>query len=86
MQRLQPTTVVEVIRMGIRAVVDRIESGMAVLLVGHEEKHVDFPISCLPGVREGSVLSIEISVNEEEEKRRRAKSAELLGELLNQRK
>ncbi|MDP2873613.1 MAG: DUF3006 family protein [Bacillota bacterium] len=42
---------------GIRVVVDRIENGVAVLLVGSDEIRLDLPLDLLPpGTREGSLL------------------------------
>lgn len=72
--------------MRMRAVVDRIEGEFAVLLIGPDEKKADFPLSCLPVLREGTVISIEICVDEEETQSRRAKAKELLRDLLNRHK
>jgi len=49
-----------------RAVVDRVEdNGVAVLLVGEEEKKVELPAALLPeGAEGGSHLSINISLDE----------------------
>jgi hypothetical protein len=46
----------------MKAVIDRIENEIAVLLIGEEEKtRVNFPISLLPeGCRESDVLNISI--------------------------
>ncbi|HZK34879.1 MAG TPA: DUF3006 domain-containing protein [Bacillota bacterium] len=43
----------------MKAVIDRIENGIAVLLVGQEEKRVDIPLTRLPeGASEGSWLRV----------------------------
>ncbi len=43
----------------LRAVIDRIEEGLAVLLVGEDEVQLDLSLDYLPsGVEEGSVLRI----------------------------
>ncbi|MFO8059984.1 MAG: DUF3006 domain-containing protein [Bacillota bacterium] len=43
----------------LRAVIDRIEEGLAVLLLGDEEVWLTLPLKYLPaGVEEGSVLHI----------------------------
>ena len=43
----------------LRAVIDRVEGGLAVLLVGDDEVQLDLPLTCLPaGVQEGSILTI----------------------------
>lgn len=66
----------------LNAVVDRIVGNVAVLLVGPDETKVDFPISCLPKVHEGAILSLEIGLDEDEEKRRQEAARNLLDELL----
>lgn len=48
----------------LRAVVDRIENKMAVLLVGDEDYRLVLPVSFLPeDAVEGDVLDLSISVN-----------------------
>ncbi len=43
----------------LRAVIDRVEGGLAVLLVGEDEVQLDLPLTCLPaGVQEGSILTV----------------------------
>ena len=43
----------------LRAVIDRIEGGLAVLLVGDDEVQLDLSLNDLPaGVREGSILRV----------------------------
>jgi hypothetical protein len=48
----------------IRAVVDRIEDQMAVVLVGDESQKVTLQIESLPaGVREGDVLTLKFEID-----------------------
>lgn len=50
----------------VRAFLDRVEEDRAVILVGEEGLEVVWPIDALPeGVREGSVLSFTVHVDEE---------------------
>lgn len=67
-------------------VVDRIEGDTAVLLVGPSELRVDFPVSLLPPIREGSVLKLNIEVDENEEQSRRQKAQSLIDKLLSKNK
>ena len=49
----------------MKAVIDRIESNVAVLLVGDEELKVDFPLKLLPkGSKEGSWLKITVELDQ----------------------
>jgi hypothetical protein len=49
----------------MKAVIDRIMSNVAVLMVGDEELKVDFPVKLLPkGSKEGSWLKIEIDLDQ----------------------
>ena len=58
------------------AVVDGIEGGGAVLLVGEDEGKVDFPKKYLPrGTKEGSVLDLSLGLDIKAEQNR----ANLLG-------
>ncbi len=48
----------------MRAVVDRIEGEIAVLLLGDEEVRLDLPMRYLPtGVKEGTILSLRFEVD-----------------------
>ncbi|MBI2842554.1 MAG: DUF3006 domain-containing protein [Armatimonadetes bacterium] len=48
----------------LRAVVDRIEGAMAVLLVGEDQFRVVIPYKLMPeGTEEGSVLSIQMEID-----------------------
>jgi hypothetical protein len=50
---------------GIRVVVDRIEEGTAILLIGDSEARLDLPLALLPpGTREGSLLSLSFKLDE----------------------
>jgi len=68
------------------AVVDRIESSQAVLLVGDQEARVLFPLSCLPVVSEGSVLDFTIIVHNSLEADRRREAEMLMQKLKRPRK
>jgi hypothetical protein len=70
----------------LKAVVDRIEGDVAVLLVGPEEMSVDFPLSCLPEVREGSILDVVIEEDQGTENERRIRAQELLEKLIRKNK
>lgn len=69
--------------MRLTAVVDRMEDVVAVLLVGSEEKIVNFPLALLPPVHEGSVLQLQIETDEYEEHKRQGKAERLLQQLMN---
>lgn len=68
--------------MRVTAVVDRIEGDIAVLLVGPDDHKIDMPVSLLPYVYEGAVLTLTIEHNEDEEAARRAKAKGLLLKLM----
>ncbi len=68
--------------MRIRAVVDRIEGEVAVLLVGQPERRVDFPLECLPPVHEGAMLWLSWEMDKLEEAARKDQAVELLQKLL----
>ena len=68
------------------AVVDRIEGDIAVLLVGPDEFKVDFPVSLLPPVRDGSLLRLNVELNESEEQSRRGAAQSLIDKLLSKNK
>lgn len=66
----------------MEAVVDRLEGGYAVLLVGHEEIRVDIPLSLLPsGIAEGDWLKINFELNPEKTCSRRERVQNLLDKL-----
>lgn len=65
----------------ISAYLDRFEGKLAVLLVGDEEKQVNFPKDCLPeDTGEGDYLKIEISRDEEKTAEAEAEALSLLQE------
>ena len=54
----------------VRGFLDRIEDGFATILLGENGHQVTVPIDCLPdGAREGSVLSVDIRLDDEATKR-----------------
>lgn len=58
----------------MKAVVDRFEGELAVLLVGEEEFQVDWPRKYLPeDVQEGSILRFDFTVDHDETERVREK-------------
>jgi hypothetical protein len=67
----------------MKVTIDRFEDGYAVLLVrGEEEVHIDFPASLLPeGSREGDVLDIDISRDEESTEDARKEVSDLIEKL-----
>ena len=65
----------------ISAYLDRFEGDLAVLLLGEEEKRVNFPKSFLPEeAGEGDYLKIEISRDEEKTAEAEAEALRLLQE------
>ncbi|WP_029544953.1 DUF3006 domain-containing protein [Selenomonas sp. AB3002] len=65
----------------ISAYLDRFEGSLAVLLLGEEEKKVNFPKSFLPEeAEEGDYLKIEISRDEEKTAEAEAEALQLLQE------
>jgi hypothetical protein len=60
------------------------ESSVAVLLVGPEEKTVNFPLSLLPPIHEGSVLQLVIERDEYEEEKRHGQAERLLQQVMDQ--
>lgn len=65
----------------MRAVIDRFEGDVAVLLFGDEVK-VDFPRSLLPpGAKEGSWLTVSMELDLEGEQKQREKISEQLKRL-----
>lgn len=66
----------------MRAVIDRFEGDVAVLLFGDEEIKVDFPRSLLPpGTKGGSWLTISMELDLEGEQGQREKISEQLKRL-----
>lgn len=49
----------------VKAKLDRFEGKKAVLLVGDQEDSVNWPRELLPDTKEGDILSMEITVDEE---------------------
>lgn len=66
----------------ISAVIDRFEGDKAVLLLGDEEKQVNFPAKFLPEeVTEGDYIKIDISYDEEATKEAAEEADALLRKL-----
>ena len=66
----------------ISAVIDRFEGDKAVLLLGDEEKQVNFPANFLPEeVTEGDYIKIDISYDEEATKAAEEEAEALLKKL-----
>lgn len=66
----------------MRAIIDRIEEGIAVILLGEEEIPLHLPVHYLPnGTSEGSVLEVSISVIEDETVRIRSQMEERIARL-----
>ena len=71
----------------MRAVVDRIENGQAVVLFGDDEIKVDIPVRFLPeGIKEGNILRVEFTIDKEAERKQREKISQLLNSLKNKNK
>lgn len=71
--------------MRISAVVDRLESDKAVLLIADEEIQVIWPIEFLPvDVEEGDILSLELGIDKEATAAARKEAEELLQQVLQQ--
>lgn len=68
----------------MKAKIDRIENGFAVILAGDEELKMDVPLTLLPsGAKEGSLLNISFELDPGGEKLQREKIAGLLEKLRN---
>ncbi|MFW6269567.1 MAG: DUF3006 domain-containing protein [Bacillota bacterium] len=69
----------------MKGVIDRIENGIAVVLIGeNEEAEIQWPVDYLPdGAKEGSILNIEVELNKDEVERKKKKSRELINKLKN---
>jgi hypothetical protein len=66
----------------MRAIIDRIEGKMAVVLVGDYEEKIDIPLANLPkGVKEGSCLKVHFEIDRDEELNRRKRIQERLNRL-----
>ncbi len=71
----------------MKAVIDRLEGDLAVLLFGEEEIKVDFPLALLPhGVKEGSWLKVSFEMDLKGEQKQREKIEGLLQKLRNKNK
>ncbi len=70
--------------MQMKAVIDRFEGNVAVLLVGDKEEKVDFPKTLLPkGSKEGSWLKVVIELDEEGTAKQTEKIEGMLDKLKN---
>ncbi len=71
--------------MAFKVTIDRIENNIAVLLVRPEETiRLSLPVSLLPeGSKEGDILSIDISKDEQETKQAKERVSSLLEKLKN---
>jgi Protein of unknown function (DUF3006) len=67
----------------MKVTIDRFEDGYAVLLVRDEEDvHIDFPVKLLPdGCKEGDILDITISRDEESTEATRKRVSDLIEKL-----
>jgi hypothetical protein len=56
----------------MKAIIDRIEGKIAVVLMGDYETKIDIPLADLPeGTKEGSCLKVRFEIDEDEEVNRR---------------
>jgi hypothetical protein len=67
----------------MKVTIDRFEDGYAVLLVRDEEGvHIDFPEQLLPeGCREGDILDVKVSRDEESTEATRKRVSDLIEKL-----
>lgn len=66
----------------MKAVIDRIENGIALLLVGEDQEAIHIPEYFLPeGAGQGTWLSVRFSIDEETSARQFRKNAMLLERL-----
>jgi hypothetical protein len=66
----------------MRAVIDRIEGKMAVVLMGDYEAKIDIPLADLPeGTKEGTCLKVHFEIDQDEEVNRRKRIEERLERL-----
>lgn len=71
----------------MKAVVDRIENDIAVLLIGDNEYKADIPLELLPeGTHEGSWLTVSFELDPAGEAQQREKITNLLEKLKNKNK
>ncbi len=71
----------------MKAVIDRIVDGVAVMLLGEDEHKVEIPVALLPeGAREGSWLKVSLELDQEGEMQQREKISNLLEKLRNKNK
>lgn len=69
--------------MRIKAVVDRLEEGKAVLLLGEEEVQIVWPCNFLPAdVREGDIFDVAVTFDPQATQEARAAGEALLKEVL----
>lgn len=69
--------------MRVRAVLDQMEVGKALLLLDAESAQVIWPVAKLPAdVKEGDIIYIDITVDKEETKRIREENQRELDELM----
>lgn len=68
----------------IKAVVDRIEGSVVVLLIGDDEEPVNFPLKHLPGVKEGDYLTMTWDIDKKATQDAKARISELLRKLTSQ--
>ncbi len=68
----------------MKAVIDRIEGNLAVVLVGDKEVKIDVPLEILPvEAREGSWLKITFELDPEGTKKQKEKISDLINKLKN---
>lgn len=66
----------------MKAIVDRIEGKIAVILFGSDEVRVNIPLELLPvGIKEGSLLNVFFELDAEGERQQRDKISNLLDKL-----
>lgn len=72
----------------MKVTVDRIEEGIAVLLIRPEEDYeIQLPIKYLPQeVKEGSILNINMEIDEQETEKARERVSSLINKLRNKNK
>ncbi|MCL4458950.1 MAG: DUF3006 domain-containing protein [Chloroflexi bacterium] len=67
---------------GLRGVIDRFEEGKWAVIVLDDEQQLIWPVSQLPpGAKEGSAIVLRITVDDEDTKRRRGRTEELLKDI-----
>lgn len=69
--------------MRIRAVVDQIEVGKALMLLGEEQTSLIWPVEQLPQeIKEGDIVYIEVQIDHEETEAIKAEAKRRIEELL----